>query len=423
MDDKYFPPKHLPSPLVAGAAVIRREFVDALFEFDWSHTDCWCQKCARLRSIFERLGLDFAKWNRGGPLEDVRRGDKDSDTDGPWREDLMFLGMVVREVRDCLEGKVQALGDYLEVPLEISNLLWVNGWGELLWRARDGWLWGSHFDEQPSWIISARRAFVDEMAKVAIPDESVVHEEVLQWIENDTAPDPQAAEAAQDAIIRQFQQRGMAYPSIPETLKPRVRLSKQGGITTTGVDIESIAGYGLELAGNRRNIPFDYLDERFPDYFVAHGRSNGYSSMWGLAARGGGLFASVQTDVWKLDMSNLETDDPDHAIAGRVSQIMEAYNKFLLPILSEMRRDIGVGVVFSSYRRDAFVVAKRFIGTSEPNPRIQLPPWWGCVLDLHRAFDNKKFDIGHAIESARTQARDSREINAAIDFISHAIVA
>lgn len=399
------------------AAVFRRVFVDTLLQLGLDHAKCDCHRCGRLRHMLGLLGVDVPRWEVSEKITDVDFLEDVWRDGGVAWERTFTLRVLLHEVRAYLEDVPRALEGFKEVPFEVSDLLWKDGWGHLMNAVGEAWSWGRRMHDQDPWVVGARRAFIDALAVVAIPDESIYAGDISKWMMQASRVRSEEAEIALDSLRQRFKKLGMTSPRIPEPVSRHVRLGPSGGIVTSGVAIEEIAGYGLELAANHHNIPYDYLVEDQPNYFISHGRGNGYSSMWGLVARGGGLFASIQNVIWNADLRPGRSDPSDGALAKGVSRVMEAFNELLVPILERGTRPLSVGVVFSTYRRDALVVAKTGSWRGTSNPRVQLPPGWSCVLDLADRFEDDESEIDEAVMVARRTMGSDMEVEPVIQFL------
>ena len=216
------------------------------------------------------------------------------------------------------------------------------------------------------------------------------------------------------SMLSTFKKWKLVAPRVPTHLIPRLVEEEGVHFSTRGVDIDPIAGYGLELAQDESGNEPEYLSDTGSDFFVASGRDNGYSTMWGFAARAGGLFVSIQSVVgdWNSDSSHMEQVDRCHS----------AFNAHLAPLMDRGFRPLAVAVVVSSYRNDAHVLStERGSWMSGEYGRVVRAPLagWGCVANLipgyQEAAGTRRRDLESDLEMGRFDS--SPDLEAAIQFL------
>ena len=405
-DDEWFGfPPHTPNP--AGPHFLRRLLLDALFDLDWSHDLCPCWSCVRVRQLLEMLGFTIERWSPGVGMQLTRQ-----QIDG-WH-DSMLIEILIREVWLLEHAEGSALQSYLEVPIEIARLLWDDGWGPILNSIEEHRDRQRRPKDQALWIRSARRQFIEELAKVALPDELLNSIDLSNPVDIGRSLDDDQSERVLAVHRIDFEKWGIACPKIPSPVTPHLRFERGDfGITTAGVRIGAIAGYDLQQM--RRGVygPFDYLDDEYPNYFVASGRGNEGGSYWGFATRGGEMFASVQVQIGSYVGE----------VSSRASQIIESYNELLFPHLDQPNKEARVAVGFSTFRKHAYVAADGVFPIIAMDPRRPVPPFWSCVLDLSDVSREDVDEVERQVDEARKRAYDRKNLLDAIEFVRRAHLA
>jgi len=218
-------------------------------------------------------------------------------------------------------------------------------------------------------------------------------------------------------MLSTFEEWHLVAPRVPVHVIPRL-VGDGVLLATRGVDIDPIAGYGLELARDESGNEPDYLSGTGPDYFVAGGHSNGYTSMWGFAARAGGLFVSIQSVVgdWNSESSDTEQVDRCHS----------AFNTHLAPLLDRGRRHLSVAVMVSAYRYPPHVLStERPLWMSGANgTEPSAPAGWGYVANLvpgDEAAGTDRQDLEADLLTGRFD--NSPDLKAAIRFLLEVTIA
>jgi len=212
-------------------------------------------------------------------------------------------------------------------------------------------------------------------------------------------------------LRQEFWDHGLVYPELPMALHSELMAPKGfERVTTKQVDLDPMAGYGLEFGGNGfgRDL-HPYLEEAEP-FFVSAARSNGYSSQWGFAVRSGPLFVSVQKG---LVLGRRQGDR-----GSQLNRATCAFNDLLAGYLVSDSTDPSVAVLLSSYRGYAFVLSKNPNHCVVMGDEIKLiegfrvPDDWGLVA----AFDSGGLLSATSIELHR-RTKGSAVLRAAVAFL------
>jgi hypothetical protein len=222
-------------------------------------------------------------------------------------------------------------------------------------------------------------------------------------------PDVERGESALALLRSWCSSARIETPTIPDHLVGALRSPDGPFVTTDGTRWDAFGGYGLEFGfgvGARVRPELGaYRSAAMPDYFIAGGKDNGYSTMWGFAVRSGGLFASVQ-----LKIGDAMVDGPP----SHTQRVMQAYNRLLAPMLGEADRPLNTCVLFSAYRNCAGVLT-----TYEPawldaqpssRPLLEAPPGWGYATELTGDDDFTATQV--------TDGDAPEELRAGVDFLN-----
>lgn len=136
------------------------------------------------------------------------------------------------------------------------------------------------------------------------------------------------------------------------------------------------AAYGLEFGMKDASLEKYWETPSRWDAFEYFERSNGYSTSCGLVVSTGGVFFNQQCSL----------DELNHC--------MNAYNKFMFPVIEETPTIPGVMVVFSSYRNDAYIISAEPSTWDEyaPQNRILGPiPAEMDIVGVWRGYDPRRY--------------------------------
>ena len=162
-----------------------------------------------------------------------------------------------------------------------------------------------------------------------------------------------------------FERWGIVGPIASTHVVPKLR-GTGISLATYGVDVESFAGYYLEIGGGpRRQMLIDFLTTADPDYFVCDGHGNGYSDMWGFVVRAGGMFAAVQCFV----------GDSFRDPTPEASRVFRAYNAHLAVLAERGRRKLAFAVRLSTFRNDAMVFVRESCWPGVQAEPLSEGPW------------------------------------------------
>jgi hypothetical protein len=212
-----------------------------------------------------------------------------------------------------------------------------------------------------------------------------------------------------------FDSWNMVAPIVPAHVRPYLQVNYGDPLflSTLGSPVPAEAGYMLAPLRDGSPVLEGYVSNKGPDYFVSYGRDNGYSAMWGFAARAGGVFVSVQTVIGQADLTGVVAPDNDGATSGRRRRfdlLFEAYNEHLAPVLDRGTRPVAAGVVCGF--RGFYVIAREERSSSLRADSDDLPTGWVRVAD--GAAD------GGPWMTPKEAGRSRVELRAALEFAAAA---
>lgn len=177
--------------------------------------------------------------------------------------------------------------------------------------------------------------------------------------------------AAYQHIVATFASWSMTAPRVPAHVIPQL----SGGFpftTTAGVDLDAISAYLWDTSA--------FLDESSPDFFIAGGHDNGYSSIWGFIVRAGGMICAIQDTIGSVSWG--EDEAP-----RQYDRAFIAYNTRLAHLADQGTRPLNTLVLYSGLGRSASVLStdRRFQSTSVSSVYLQDllgESRWNQVVDV-----------------------------------------
>jgi len=183
-------------------------------------------------------------------------------------------------------------------------------------------------------------------------------------------------EASRQALMKVHHEHGLVAPTIPQHLVTSLRGVEGDYSQLANFPWDPIVCYMLD-APSIVHPPATYIEHGMTtDYFGTGVRSNGYDDMGGVVACSGGIFISLQETLSGFN------DDEDGNEPRSYNQSMEAFNMYLAPIMDRSSIEPSVGIIYSDYRKDFWLVGsikKSWgIGFAGESPWT-LPKGWGVV--------------------------------------------
>lgn len=184
-------------------------------------------------------------------------------------------------------------------------------------------------------------------------------------------------------MVREFWGSGIVAPRTPAHVIPKLR-GEGYFLETEGVDLDPIEAYFLDPLPR-------YLATERPDYFVAGGRDNGYSSFWGFLVQAGGMFCAIQDTVGQAVL------DPKQFTRGlgKYGTPFMHYNAELAQVADHGSQPLDLAVIFSTFRGQAMILCNRdrwWISRDLPHIGLGDNTWvdhnWGVVVDISRSEDS-----------------------------------
>jgi len=356
---------------------VRIDFVNAMWKVNGCAVNlCTAPECGHIEieRMFSQLGIEHGASGEVGRPYRFRKS-LESKTDADQLDALLMVNVFISDGRlmsgDIFEGM-------LEVPLQIGDLLHVEGWSTRLREAASA----------SPWIREAtNREFILEVVKLAFPDWFLT---MLSTNHNDA--NVLTGEDALGDMRERFSSGMMVAPLVPVGLIDGLNVWKGDWGWNSASPWKFEACYMLdsfmfevsdsdpEASNLGARIPYEYVRQDRDDYFMCAQRGHGLNSYGlGIVAQFGGLFISQQTGYGGVYMQSPEKD---------VTRHMKAYNRLIAP-LEKFNSSVSTGVLFSDYRSYAaiFTTERRaFLKTTSDKDlesrRWHLPSGWGIAADL-----------------------------------------
>ena len=316
--------------------------------------------CLDLNKQLPNFGLTYRSDSDAGP-DFSHRDDLESWVTGAMRDGITMVSTFIRF------GLDHPLTGAMEVPMEVGEI--INSPYFANWRSDEG----IHVSDEPAAEV---RELLYAFVRLAFPDEYLarVHEDTAKQHLGHDEPQRVSGWDANAHLAQRFESEGLVAPLLSTGMIESLQMDIASGATGTehfwNFSWRFGAGYDLGMGMEEASLR-DYWEglQSIPDVFEYSESRNGVSRIMGFVARSLGLFVSQQV---------YNADDP-----ASWNVCTSSFNKHLAPLLEKPNPFGTAMVVFSYYRRDAYIVSDVEESWDEYAPASAvlgpLPNGWGIV--------------------------------------------